>query len=226
MKITVSGPTQSGKSSFIKYFDEKALNVEAKARDNKYYTVGMDLGSVKLNGFDVFLFGTPGLLRFNVMRDVVVRGADGLIFIFDAAHPEKDEDAIIILNSLRKALGPDTPIVYLANKQDVAGARHTEVVRSQNYLREDAVIFPTNTRTGENLEEALKYLVNQIYDHYSSLIKVLRTFETNIKGLQEKLNKNPVEMRDLLNNLEIKRFIELDRINKTYKVKEGLKLLI
>jgi len=226
MKITVSGPTQSGKSSFIKHFDEKALNVEAKARDNKYYTVGMDLGSVKLNGFDVFLFGTPGLLRFNVMRDVVVRGTDGLIFIFDAAHPEKDEDAIVILNSLRKAIGPDTPIVFLANKQDVAGARHTEVVRSQNYLRDDAVIFPTSTRTGDNLEEALKYLVNQIFDHYSSLLTVLRSYETNIEGLQEKLNKNPVEMRDLLNNLEIKRFIEVDRIKKTYKVKQGLKLLI
>ena len=226
MKITVSGPTQSGKSSFIKHFDDKAMNVEAKARDNKYYTVGMDLGSVKLNGFDVFLFGTPGLLRFNVMRDVVVRGADGLIFIFDAAHPEKDEDAIIILNSLRKAIEPDTPIVYLANKQDVAGARHTEVLRSQNYLRDDAVIFPTSTRTGDNLEEALKYLVNQIFDHYSSLLTVLRSYETNIEGLQEKLNKNPVEMRDLLNNLEIKRFIEVDRIKKTYKVKQGLKLLI
>jgi len=226
MKITVSGPTQSGKSSFIKHFDEKAMNVEAKARDNKYYTVGMDLGSVKLNGFDVFLFGTPGLLRFNVMRDVVVRGTDGLIFIFDAAHPEKDEDAIIILNSLRKAIGPDTPIVYLANKQDVAGARHTEVVRSQNYLRDDAVIFPTSTRTGNNLEEALKYLVNQIFDHYSSLLTMLRSYESNIEGLQEKLNKNPIEMRDLLNNLEIKRFIEVDRINKTYKVKQGLKLLI
>ncbi len=226
MKITVSGPTQSGKSSFIKHFDEKALNVEAKARDNKYYTVGMDLASVKLNGFDVFLFGTPGLLRFNVMRDVVVRGTDGLIFIFDAAHPEKDEDAIVILNSLRKAIGPDTPIVFLANKQDVAGARHTEVVRSQNYLRDDAVIFPTSTRTGDNLEEALKYLVNQIFDHYSSLLTVLRSYETNIEGLQEMLNKNPVEMRDLLNNLEIKRFIEVDRIKKTYKVKQGLKLLI
>jgi hypothetical protein len=33
-------------------------------------------------------------------------------------------------------------------------------------------------------------------------------------------------MRDLLNNLEIKRFIEVDRINRTYKVKKGLKLLI
>jgi small GTP-binding protein len=226
MKIVVSGPLQCGKSSFIKYFDDKALNVEAKARDNRYYTVGMDLGSVKLNGFDIFLFGTPGLLRFNVMRDVVVRGTDGIVFIFDAANPEKDEDAIIILNALRKAVPPETPIVYLANKQDIGGARHPEVVRSQNYLAEDSVIFPCSTRTGDNLEEALKYIVNQIYDNYSSLIEVLKAYEDDIEGLSEKLNKDPIEMRDFLNNLEIKRFIEIDRLKRSYKVKEGMKLLI
>lgn len=226
MKIVVSGPLQCGKSSFIKYFDENALNIEAKARDNKLYTVGMDLGSVTLNGFDVFLFGTPGLLRFNVMRDVVLRGTDGVIFIFDAAHPEKDEDGIIILNSIRKAISQDIPIIFLANKQDLAGARHSEVVRAQNYLPEDTVIFPTSTRTGENLDNVLKQLVNQIYENYSSLIEILRTYENNIEGLTEKLKKNTIEMRDFLNNLEIKRFIEIDRANRTFKVKEGLKLLI
>ena len=226
MKIVVSGPLQCGKSSFIRKLDENALNVEAKARDNKYYTVGMDLGWVKLNGFDVFLFGTPGLLRFNVMRDVVIRGTDGLIFIFDAAHPEKDEDAIVILNSIRKLIDPDAPIVYLANKQDIAGARHPEVVRTQNYLPQEAIIFGTSTKTGENLEEALKNLVNQIYENYSSLIKILKTYEEDIPGLAEKLEKDPKEMRDFLNNLEIKRFIEIDRQKKTFKVKHGLKLLI
>jgi small GTP-binding protein len=226
MKIVVSGPLQCGKSSFIKYFDENALNIEAKARDNKLYTVGMDLGSVTLNGFDVFLFGTPGLLRFNVMRDVVLRGTDGVIFIFDAAHPEKDEDGIIILNSIRKAISQDTPIIFLANKQDIAGARHAEVVRAQNYLPEDTVIFSTSTRTGENLDDVLKQLVNQIYENYSSLIEVLRKYENDIGGLTEKLKKNKIEMRDFLNNLEIKRFIEIDRVNRTYKVKDGLKLLI
>jgi small GTP-binding protein len=225
LKIVVSGALQAGKSSYIKYLDDKALNVEAKARDNKYYTVGMDLGCVKLNGFDVFLFGTPGLLRFNVMRDVLIRGTDGVIFIFDAVHPEKDEDAIIILNALRKAIDSETPIVYLANKQDLAGARHPEVVKSQNYLKDDVMVFPTSTRTGENLHESLKYLVNQIYDNYSSLLTVLRKYENDIEGLSEKLNKNSIEMRDLLNNLEIKRFIEIDRFNRTYKVKDGLKFL-
>jgi len=226
MKIVVSGPLQCGKSSFIKYFDENALNIEAKARDNKLYTVGMDLGCVTLNGFDVFLFGTPGLLRFNVMRDVVLRGTDGVVFIFDAAHPEKDEDGIIILNSIRKGITQDVPIIFLANKQDIAGARHSEVVRAQNYLPQETVIFPTSTRTGENLDDVLKQLVNQIYENYSSLIEILRTYENDIEGLTEKLKKNTIEMRDLLNNLEIKRFIEIDRANRTYKVKEGLKLLI
>jgi hypothetical protein len=88
------------------------------------------------------------------------------------------------------------------------------------------VIFSTSTRTGENLKESLKYLVNLISDNYSSLLTVLRNFETDVDGLAEKLEKNPIEMRDLLNNLEIKRFIEVDRLKRTYKVKHGLKLLI
>jgi len=200
--------------------------VEAKARDNNYYTVGMDLGIVKLNGFDVFLFGTPGLLRFKVMRDVIVQGTDGIIFMFDAAHPDKDEDGLIILNAVRKILLPGTPIVYLANKQDIAGARHPEIVRSQNYLPPDAVIFPTITRTGDNLDKALKYIVNQIYENYSSLLKVLRTFESDIEGLAKKLDKDKIQMRDLLNNLEIKRFIDVNRQLRTYKVREGMKLLM
>ncbi|MHA1669459.1 MAG: ADP-ribosylation factor-like protein [Promethearchaeota archaeon] len=226
IKICVCGPLRCGKSTFISHFDEKALNVEAKARDNNYYTVGMDLGIVKLNGFDVFLFGTPGLLRFKVIRDVIVQGTDGIIFMFDAAHPDKDEDGIIILNAVRKALLPETPIVYLANKQDIAGARHPEIVRSQNYLPPDAVIFPTTTRTGQGIDMALKYIVNQIYENYSSLLKILRTYESDIEGLSKKLDKDKIQMRDLLNNLEIKRFIDVDRFNRTYKVREGMKLLM
>ena len=42
----------------------------------------------------------------------------------------------------------------------------------------------------------------------------------------EKFNNNFPELREILNNLEIKRFIEVDRLNRSYKVKQGLKLLI
>jgi len=206
--------------------DSNALNVEAKGKDQKYYTVAMDLGNIKLNGFDVFLFGTPGLLRFSVMRNIVTSGSDGIIFIFDAIHPEKDDSAIMILNSIRKLLPSGIPIVFLANKQDIEGARPPEVIRTQNYLPEDTKMFPTSTETGLNIKESITYLVNVIYEEYSSLLQILRTYENDIKGLGEELNKDKVEIRNFLSNLEIKRFIELDRVSKTYKVKSGLKYLV
>jgi len=202
------------------------LNVEAKGKDERYYTVGMDLGSVKLNGFDCYLFGTPGLLRFSVMRNIVTSGSDGIIFIFDSVHPEKDDSAIVILNSVRKLLPANTPVVFLANKQDVEGARSSEIIRQQNYIPETSKIFPTSTTTGLNVRESVTHLVNIIYEEYSSLIQVLRTYENDVQGLGNELKKDSVEMRDLLNNLEIKRFIEIDRVSKTYKVRQGLKYLV
>ncbi len=226
IKILVSGPLQSGKSSYIKVLDNNALNVEAKGKDEKFYTVAMDLGSVKLNGFDVFLFGTPGLLRFSVMRSICTSGSDGVLFLFDAAAPEKDDSAIMILNSIRKILPPNTPTVFLANKQDIEGARPPEIIRSQNYLPKDTRIFPTSTKTGLNIKESITYLVNHIFEEYSSLLQTLRTYESDIEGLAEELKKDKVQMRDFLNNLEIKRFIELDRIKKSYKVRSGLKYLV
>ncbi|MFW9940169.1 MAG: GTP-binding protein [Candidatus Thorarchaeota archaeon] len=226
MKIVVSGPLQSGKSSYIKALDQNAMNVEAKGKDDKFYTVGMDLGSVKLNGFDCYLFGTPGLLRFSIMRSIVTQGSDGIIFIFDSIAPEKDDSAIMILNSVRKLLPSNIPVVFLANKQDIEGARSPEVIRQQNYLPENSKIFPTSTKTGLNIKESITHLVNVIYDEYSSLLQILKTYETDIQGLGEELKKDRAEMRDLLNNLEIKRFIEVDRVKKTYKVRSGLKHLV
>jgi len=222
----VSGPQQSGKSSYIRSLDPNALNVEAKGKDEKLYTVGMDLGNVKLNGFDCSLFGTPGLLRFSVMRRIVISGSDGVVFIFDSTAPEKDDSAIFILNSIRKSLPANTPIIFLANKQDVEGARPPEVIRSQNYLPENNKIFPTSTKTGLNIKESLTYLVNNVYEEYSSLLQILRAHESDIEGLAGKLEKDKVQIRDFLNNLEIKRFIDVDRISKTYKVKSGLKNLV
>ena len=123
-------------------------------------------------------------------------------------------------------LEPETPIIYLANKQDMENARDPEVIKAQNQLPKDAKIFATNTTTGLNVIESLKYIVNEIYDNYSSLIKILRNYETNIEGLANKLNKNRNEMRDFLNHLEIKKFIEIDRLKKIYKVMDGLKYIV
>jgi small GTP-binding protein len=222
MKVVIIGVLQSGKSSYIKFLNKNSLNVQVKGQDNKYYTVGMDLAQLKLNGFDIFLFGCPGLVRFKVMREVVARGADGYIFIFDAAHPETDNDAIPMLNLIRKA---DVPIVYVANKQDIKDARDPEVIKKQNSLPENCIMFPTSTKTGLNIKDSIKYLVNEIYKNYKETLSLILNYEDDIKGLADRLNKDKSEMRDFLNNLEVRRLIAINRVAKTFKVKKGLKSL-
>ncbi|TFG06918.1 MAG: GTP-binding protein [Promethearchaeota archaeon] len=226
MKIVVTGAVQSGKSSYINFFDKEALNVQVKGQNNLSYTVAMDLGFVKINGFEVYLFGTPGLLRFRVMSEVVCRGADGFIFMFDAADPDKDGDAISILNIIRKSSNHDIPIVFLANKQDLENARSPEIIKAQNSLPEDSTFFSTSNKTGLNIEKSLRFVVNEIFDKHEELIQVLMNYENDIKGLAERLKKNKEQMKDFLNTMELKRFIEIDRKQKIYRVREGLKKVI
>ncbi|MFX1394270.1 MAG: hypothetical protein ACFFAH_11910, partial [Promethearchaeota archaeon] len=65
----------------------------------------------------------------------------------------------------------------------------------------------------------------EIISKYKKLIQILCNYETNIRGLAEKLNKNKNEMRDFLYTLEIRRFIKIDRVNKIYSVNDALKNL-
>jgi small GTP-binding protein len=218
IKILVAGPVHSGKSSYINVLDQNSLNVEAKGRDKKFYTVGIDLGSCIINNYRVILFGTPGLLRFTIIRDIISKGSDGVIFLFDAAHPEKDKEGIKILNQVRKNLEPNLPIIFLANKQDLENARPPEVIKAQNELREESKIFPTSCKTGLNLKTSLTYIFNEIYEHYKPLLELLKDYENDIKALARELNKSKEDIRDFLNELEIKGFIKIDRDRKTYNV--------
>ncbi len=222
MKILISGPVQSGKSSYIRNFDPNSLNIEAKGADEKLYTVGMDLGSVKINNYRIYLFGTPGLTRFSTIREIISSGSDGIIFIFDASEPQKDKEAINILNSLYNILGDQLPVLFLANKQDLEDARTPKEIIKQNNLSTKIKMLPISVKTGLNITESLKIIFEKIFMNYKDLLEILRSYENNIKGLADKLNKDKIEIKDFLNKLEIRKLIEIDRSNKTYKVKNVL----
>jgi len=200
------------------------MNIEAQGQDKKFYTVGMDLAKIMMGAFDIHIFGTPGLVRFKIMRDVIVSGVDGIIFLFDVANAESDKEAMIILAEINKLTKHDTPIVYCGNKQDLKTVSEKEV-KNRFKLPNDAQIFLTSCINGKTkqIEECLKHVVNEIFNKHKNTLKVMRDYENDIKGLSIKLKKNREQMRDLLNAFEVKRFIEIDRPNKTYKVKEGLK---
>ena len=64
-KILVTGPYHAGKTSFVRTASYKSVSVNRKGLEGKNETtVALDFGHVKLGGFLVELFGTPGQQRF------------------------------------------------------------------------------------------------------------------------------------------------------------------
>ena len=65
-KILVTGPYHAGKTSFIQSASFRSVSVNRENLEgNNETTVALDFGHVKLGGFVVELFGTPGQERFD-----------------------------------------------------------------------------------------------------------------------------------------------------------------
>ncbi|MHA1871407.1 MAG: GTP-binding protein, partial [Promethearchaeota archaeon] len=226
MKIVIAGPFQSGKSSLVKALDPNALNVSIKNRAGQNVTVGMDLGKYNLNGLELSIFGTPGLLRFSAMRRIILEGCDGILFLFDGVNADKDEGAIQILNEIKRSsvLSPKKmcPIVYAVNKADMETCRSIEVVKEQNYFYKQAPFFSISAKRKENILEPLKTLIEMIKENYHPMIEILKEFEQgDLYSLQEKLNiEDQEKFIELLNALEIRHIISLDRSSKRYIMNE------
>jgi len=91
VKILVTGPFSSGKTSFISQISEipvvsteKSITDETKVVKSKT-TVAMDFGRITVaEDLVLYIFGTPGQERFSYMWDVLSVGALGLVIMVDA----------------------------------------------------------------------------------------------------------------------------------------------
>ncbi|MBD3350292.1 MAG: hypothetical protein GF364_02290 [Candidatus Lokiarchaeota archaeon] len=220
MKIVVAGPFQSGKSKYIQALDERAINIMTLDKNKKECTIGMDIGSYICEGMKISIFGTPGLLRFKTIRQIIISGADGILFMFDGTNPDKDDAAIQILNEIRNRIPRRVPIVYMVNKIGEPNCRSVDVVKAQNYLPKSAEVFGINVEKGENVIEPLDELVYLIRESMKPLVVTLRKYQNNPLGLKVALNRSVDEIMELLNAMELRGIISIDRTNMTYEMKQ------
>ncbi len=191
MKIVLIGPYNSGKSTTV----QKICRGSAVSIDYGGTTVALDHCRTKIYGVEIFLFGTPGLQRFEIIRKILSKGADGILFVVDSVNVASFEEAKKLLNEVYDIL-PGVPIVLCANKQDIRGAKSpnevAEVVLGKN--KDKISVIGTSATTGEQIEHALGLIVlNAIKQYYDILIAVkksngeLAEIAKNIQQPEEKV---------------------------------------
>ncbi len=122
-KIVVTGPYNSGKSTFIQTVSDAAVSV-----DRLGTTVALDHGHVTIGGVTADIFGTPGQVRFDPILRTVAGQALGVIVLLDASKPSSFERGRELLE---KTWETGLPALVVANKQDLPNALSPEEVAKE-----------------------------------------------------------------------------------------------
>ena len=160
LKIVVTGPFAAGKTSLIQAISEvTVLGTERAISDDTgagkdTTTVAMDFGRVSLsNGLSLFLFGTPGQRRFEVMWEVLSEGMIGFILLVNGSDERSAADAARQLETFQAYA--DVPFVVGVTHLDTDGddaVAALDRVRTTLGLDEEAEVIPCDPRSREDVK--------------------------------------------------------------------------
>ena len=183
-KIVYYGPGRCGKTTNLEYI-HKAFKKQVKGDMVSINTDGdrtlffdflpLELG--KLNGCDVRvqLYTVPGQVRYESTRKLVLRGADGIVFVADSLEVRREKN-MLALKDLHQNLKEynlsifKVPLVLQFNKRDLSDANITlmSIEQMQHDLNRQlkAPCFPgsalTGNGVGKTLNACLKLLLKSI----------------------------------------------------------------
>lgn len=133
LKIVITGPFSAGKTTLIGTISEVAIvgterDVSDESRATKEKTtVAMDFGRITFaEDLSLFLFGTPGQRRFEVMWEILSEGMIGFILLVNAADARSLEEGSHILDQFRTYA--DVPYVIGVTHLDGMQGDAAEVV--------------------------------------------------------------------------------------------------
>jgi signal recognition particle receptor subunit beta len=168
-KIVYYGPGRSGKTSNLQYIhayvpdDKKGPMVSLATETDRtlfFDFLPLDLGSISGFRTRIQLYTVPGQVYYNATRKLVLRGADGVVFVADSQREQLNENVESMRNLHENLLEEninirDFPMVLQYNKRDLPGvATIEEMEDALNYRAVPS--FAAATINGEGVFETLK----------------------------------------------------------------------
>jgi signal recognition particle receptor subunit beta len=188
-KIVYYGPGRCGKTTNLEYI-HKAYKKQVKGEMVSINTDGdrtlffdflpLELGKLKGCDVRVQLYTVPGQVRYESTRKLVLRGADGIIFVADSLEVRREKN-MLALKDLHQNLKEynlsifKLPLVLQYNKRDLSDANITlmPIEQMEHDLNRQLKVpsFPGSALTGKGVGKTL-----------NACLKLL------LKSLQKELN--------------------------------------
>ena len=177
-KIVYYGPGLCGKTTNLQFVYEslpsnnksKMLSLATKTDRTLFFDfLPLDLGKIRGMRTKVQLYTVPGQVYYNSTRQLVLKGADGIVFVADSQDfaIEANQESLQNLEDNLKRQGiriKEIPIVLQYNKRDLPNAMPaSELDKRLNRL--NAPHYQSVATTGIGVEETLKGITSLVIAH-------------------------------------------------------------
>jgi signal recognition particle receptor subunit beta len=177
-KIVYYGPGLCGKTTNLQFvYDSlpsnnksKMLSLATKTDRTLFFDfLPLDLGKIRGMRTKLQLYTVPGQVYYNSTRQLVLKGADGIVFVADSQDFALDanQESLQNLEDNLKRQGirlREMPLVIQYNKRDLSNAMPVpEIDKELNKLQ--APNFESVATTGLGVEETLKGITHLVLAH-------------------------------------------------------------
>lgn len=174
-KIVYYGPGLCGKTSNIRYIYNntnpeskgKLVSIATEAEHTLFFDfLPIYLGT--LNGFKLkfHLYTVPGQIFYEASRKLILKGADGVIFVADSQVERMDAN-LESMNNLKRNLAEQemdinyTPLILQYNKRDLPNMMPVEEMNKLLNFKEIPV-YEAIAIKGDGVFESLKEITKQV----------------------------------------------------------------
>lgn len=163
-KIVVTGPFSSGKTQFIKTISdievvstERKITTEDRGIKDET-TVAMDYGRAKIDNDTLYLYGTPGQVRFDFMWEILSSEMSAFIVLVDSTDTPSFPEAADFIEQFSNFV--NVPYIIVANKTDLPNAANLAEVRRGTKAGSDITVMPCVATQKSSVRQVLLQMVD------------------------------------------------------------------
>lgn len=177
-KIINSGDGGVGKTSFLKRFTSGLFFELSKSTiGTGFFTKSLKLANNDHADLTIWDFGGQGRFR-DILRDFII-GAHGALVLFDITRYDSFSNLREWVSLFRSSDEDyEIPILLLGTKSDLADVRAVFPEEIQDFVKKMGFIgyFETSAKTGANIVESIRFLVQYIFDHNKGITQIRNVY--------------------------------------------------
>jgi small GTP-binding protein len=164
LKLVVLGAASVGKTSIIHRYCNGLFQAETLSTIGAgFFTHTIVVGDVEAT---LFLWDTAGEERFRSVAPSFLRGAHGVVLVYDVSQPQTFSDVEIylemFLDTVPVDISTELPVLLLGNKADLEPEVKAEAVAAWCQQNRIAHNFRVSAKTGADIEPAMMALVKAL----------------------------------------------------------------